>query len=165
MPNSFYSDRLASGTLSVSRLMMLCALTFLGLLGCQDGGMPLYSVQGSLKYAGTKETIPYAGVELRPENPIDDAHRVSIVGSVQEDGTIVFTTFSPGDGVPEGEYRVMLREPPKPSGWDVDDRGGLPPPKIPRKYKSYVTSEITFEVRRQGENRLDIEIEKPAGGR
>ena len=138
----------------------LCALLILSALGCQDGGIKTYHVEGTLKYAGTEETIPGAGIELRPENPGEGQYKGSIVGRVRVDGKIQVTTFEVGDGVPAGTHRVMLTEPPFPEGWDMDTQGP-PPAKIPRKYRSYRTSEITVKVGPDSENRLDIVIEKP----
>ena len=136
------------------------ALALLATLGCGGDGIPTYRVEGTLKYIGTEETLPGAGVELRPSNPAEGEYRGSIAGRVGVDGKIVFTTFEPGDGVPAGKHQVMLMEPPRPRGWDID-RQGPPPRKIPIKYRSYKTSGITLTVEPGGENRLDIEIEKP----
>ena len=138
------------------------ALALLASLGCGSDGIPTYHVEGTLKYVNTDDTLPGAGVELRPSNPGEGEYRGSIVGRVGVDGKIVFTTFKPGDGVPAGTHQVMLTEPPRPWGWDID-RQGPPPKKIPAKYRSYKTSGISLTVEPGGENRLDIEIEKPRG--
>jgi len=37
----------------------------------------------------------------------------------------------------------------------------MPPPKIQPHYKSYSTSGIIFEIKPDGDNRLEIEIEQP----
>ena len=137
------------------------ALSMVGTIGCGQRGIRTYPIQGTLKYRGTEETVSGARVEMRPVDPIDKQHRVTTVGIVQDDGAIEFTTFQPGDGAIEGKHQVILREPPMPRGWDFDERGGPPPPKIPRKYKSYSSSGLTLDVTPGGENRLDIQIERP----
>jgi predicted small lipoprotein YifL len=143
------------------RLAIVSALlTLASLSGCGRGPIPTYKVKATLKYQGTEETVPGARIELRPQDPIDAAHRVSPVGRVHEDGSIQMTTFEPGDGVPAGHYLVVVGEPPKPHGWDVDQQG-MPPRKIPQKYKSYETSDLTLEVRAKGNNLLEIELEHP----
>jgi hypothetical protein len=145
-----------------ARACAIYALIILSAVGCQRNGIATYQVEGTLKYAGTEETIPGAGVELRPEKPSEGEHHGSIVGRVRADGTIVFTTFEPGDGVPAGTHRVMLIEPPFRREWDIDTQGA-PPAKIPRKYRSYQTSGISLTVGPGSENRLEIVVEKPGG--
>jgi hypothetical protein len=147
--------------LSFFPLLGVCGLASLGAVGCDFGGVRAYEIHGTLKYEGTEETIPGARIEMRPEDPVDAGHRVSTVGRVQDDGAIVFTTFEPGDGAVEGRHLIILSEPPFPPGWDFDDRGGLPPPKIPEKYKDYATSDLRFDVSADADNRLDIIIERP----
>ena len=139
----------------------ICLLLVLSIVGCGKKGIRTYEVHGTLGYRGTDTTLPGARVELRPQNPVDNEHRVSTIGIVQEDGTILFTTFKPGDGVIEGKYEVILIEPSAPLDWDMDTQGP-PPRKIPRKYKSFASSGLTIEVTPDGDNRLDIEIEKSA---
>ena len=140
-------------------LSAVCFLFVLSIMGCGKKGIPTYEVHGTFKYRGTDETLPGTRVELRPENPIDQEHRVSTIGTVQEDGTILFTTFQSDDGAIEGKHQVMLIEPPLPEGWDMDTQGP-PPRKIPRKYKSFASSGLIIDVTPDGENRLDIKIEK-----
>ena len=132
--------------------------------GCGDHRVRTYPVEMSVKYKGTQETIPGGGVELQPKNPLDREHRVSCVGRILANGTVVFTTFKPGDGAVEGVHRGMLYEPGIPHNWDIESQGP-PPPTIPARYKTFATSDLTIEVTPGGENHLDIEIEKPQAPR
>ncbi len=142
-------------------LALLITIYMVGAIGCGEGEVQTYPVQGTLRYLGTEETIIGAGVELRPVDPIDKQHSIITVGIVKDDGTIEFTTFKPGDGATEGKHQVLLSEPPTPRDWDFDARRRPPPAVIPKKYKSYSTSELSIDVTKGDNNQLDIQIERP----
>ncbi len=151
MPTSWFKNR----------LLVVFMLSTLGVTGCGKGGLATYPVEGTFKYQGTEDTIPGAKLELRAQARDDKHGQATVTGVVGEDGTITLTTFEKGDGVPSGSYQIILKEPPIPLGWSVDEHGDLPPSKIPEKYKSYSTSDLTVEISPDGENRLDIQIERP----
>jgi len=142
-------------------LTVFTLTTAIGITGCGKGPLQTFSVDATLKYVGTEDTIPEARVELRQQEARKKDERAVVSGVVQENGTITLTTFQEGDGAPAGPYQIMLKEPPIPLDWDVDTHGDLPPAQIPEKYKSYRTSDLTVEITPGGENRLDIQIEKP----
>ena len=81
-------------------------------------------------------------------------------GASADEHLALISSTASADGAPAGNYEVLLGEPPMPGGWDVDEQG-MPPQKIPKKYKDYSTSGISLVVSPDGENRLDILIERP----
>ncbi len=84
---------------------LVCALA----LGCSGKGdrAPLHPVTGQVLYDGK----PAAGVQVffypldtaRPKGAEMNPHAVT-----GPDGTFAVTTYEPGDGVPEGRYKVTL---------------------------------------------------------
>ena len=141
---------------------LMAVACLVGTIGCGREATPTYDVVGKLTYVDSEQTVPGAGVELRPLCPLEDGRRVSIVGVVKEDGSFELSTFKMADGAIAGKHVVMLSEPPPSAGYDWDLEG-QPRAYIPKKYKTFSTSGITFEVTPHGENRLQIEIEKPMG--
>ncbi len=142
-------------------LALSITLSMVGTIGCGESKVQTYPIQGTLRYQGTEEAVIGAGVELRPVDPIDKQHGINTVGIVNDDGTIKFTTFEPGDGATEGKHQVMLSEPPTPRDWDFEAKQRPPPRVIPTKYKSYSTSGLSIDVTKDDDNQSDIQIERP----
>lgn len=83
-------------------------------------------------------------------------------GPIQSDGTFVLGTFQEGDGARVGKYRVLV-SPPGGINPGVPLSEQPPPVRIPKKYQSFKTSGIEFEVDpNQPENRLEITVERLA---
>lgn len=73
-------------------------------------------------------------------------------GEVDENGKVTFTSYSPGDGVPEGEYKVVV---------------GLvmaPPPKpFPVLYRSADRTTIKAKIEAKEKNEVVIAMDSKAG--
>jgi hypothetical protein len=82
---------------------------------------------------------PPVGATIRLE-PVEgfDPKRPIPKGEVQEDGTVAFTTYTGGDGVPEGEYYVC-------AFWYAN---GVPPNKLPARYMDAATSGMRVKIDR-----------------
>ena len=78
-----------------------------------------------------------ATVVLHPAEKIGDPSAVPSRGEVGEDGTVTFSTYTTGDGVPEGEYVVSVF-------W-TDASGRASTNRLPAKYLDPQTS--GFKVR------------------
>src|SRR5262245_59555003 len=107
----------------VSRLL-LGLLFLLALSGC---GQRMRSVEGIVVFSDGK---PLKGgmVIFDPVNP--QGQKVSPRGDIGEDGRFQMSTFTAGDGVHEGQYRVYLT-PPLPA--NPNDLGRVK--FIPAKYE------------------------------
>jgi hypothetical protein len=75
-------------------------------------------------------------------------------GVVKDDGSFVLGTFDKDDGVPLGEYRVMVTWFAKRTTLDAD---GSPLPKnlLPAKYGKFGTSDLTVRIA-EGDNQLPV---------
>ncbi|WP_020472711.1 hypothetical protein [Zavarzinella formosa] len=102
-----------------SSSLMVC-LTIVAALtssGCGGGGKPkTYPVKTVVLVNGAPATG--ASITLHPEaGEWKTQFRNRPAGKVADDGTVKFSTFSPQDGVPAGEYVVTIHWP---AGGDRD---------------------------------------------
>src|SRR5262245_47887033 len=112
-------------------VVLLAALS-----GCSSGR---HRVTGTVTY---EDGTPLTQGTVAGEATID-GKLVGVQGSVQKDGTFEWGTESPGDGAYPGTYRVIVL--PRALGDAEASQGKLP--DVERKYTSYETSKITFEVK------------------
>lgn len=124
------------------------SLALLPLAGC--GGdpniVPVYPTTGTLTMGG--EPFGPTLIHLRP---MKEGGRM-VVGQVDEQGKIKFTTFKTGDGVPAGKYRVL-----------VAMKMGPPPRPMPKIYRSAKASPLMVTVEEKEENELKITMDPKAG--
>ncbi|MEM7311705.1 MAG: hypothetical protein AAF497_01000 [Planctomycetota bacterium] len=102
--------------------------------GCQsepDGRIATHPAMGKVQVKGQpKQGIV---VQLVPdESNLLSSTRLRPGGVSKSDGTFELTTYSSGDGAPEGKYRLVLFWPPT-SGQEFG--GGPGEGKSPKKYK------------------------------
>jgi hypothetical protein len=78
-----------------------------------------------------------------------------------KDGTFTLGSFKPDDGVPPGVYTVAIVGAVQPGASEAEMLG---PPKylIHERFTDPAKSGLTFEVKADGDNFLDITVEKPA---
>jgi len=144
---------------------MLCVAT---LTGCgEKGRLTVYPVRGRVVYRD--RGLPDATVIFQPADANSEAtaRKMHPYGETDSDGNFELHTYIDGDGVPEGQYRVIVIAPSKisPSQGGREDpnrfeqeaspiSGGLIPQELRQKYAQAETSGITVTVK-PGENELD----------
>lgn len=99
-----------------------CAFLLVAVLvGCGDGGMPpLYQVTGKLTIDG--KPVPDATVTFQPITTSETQFARPSVCISGADGTIEPWTMVPGDGLPEGRYRVGVQARTQTSGPPMTER-------------------------------------------
>ena len=133
--------------------MALCVLA-----GCARSGPEVVPVAGKITYAGgpwprggfifftTDE--PAAGMPIRPAWATFDT-----------DGQFQATSFSPGDGLVPGRYKVYIE------AWEKAPEMGaksLPRSLVPKKYPSAKTSDLEIDVAPgQGKITVAWDVPKP----
>ncbi len=124
--------------------------------GIIEGDVPVFPVFGSLTFDG--QPLARAVVTLTPVNlPAGTTWEAPGTGGVTDDnGEFELSTYSHGDGAPEGEYFVMV---------SCEDRtvarsGGEYPELLPEKYQNPVDSGLKVTIR-DGENDfLELQLVK-----
>jgi hypothetical protein len=111
-------------------------------LGCGGPEPPeaVHAVNGQVTYRGK----PAVGAIVVFHKVGADPSSGQPSGKVQDDGTFSLTSYQPGDGAAEGEYRVTI-------SWREAIGGSLSDPdygpeKLPKKYQSPDTSGLTVNV-------------------
>lgn len=112
------------------------------ILGCGGPEPPesVYPVKGQVMYRGK----PAVGAIVVFHKVGADPTAGQPSGKVQEDGGFTLTSYLPGDGAGEGDYRVTV-------SWRESIGGSLSDPdygpeKLPKKYQSPDTSGLTVAV-------------------
>lgn len=113
---------------------------------------PVFPVSAKVSYEGKPATgafVTIRGTGKEPRQPYAD-------GFVEADGTLKLSTYEAFDGVPEGEYAiaVSLQKP-------LYTSEGRPGPNLmPERYADYKTSGLTFIVKRDDDNKLELNLTK-----
>ncbi len=110
---------------------MLAVLSILG--GC-GRGITTYPVRGTVTLDNGE---PLAGATVSME-AVDQS--LSATGQTDAQGRFALSTLKPGDGVPRGKYRALVRPP---MGADPDQPFPMP---FDPKYTRYETSGLEFEI-------------------
>jgi hypothetical protein len=116
---------------------------------------------GSGRYPVTGKVSYEDGSPLVEGNVVGEAtvngKLVSVQGNVGKDGTFAWGGEKAGDGALPGNYRVIVL--PRGLGDSEVSEGILP--AVEKKFTSFETSEITFEVKNK-KNELNIKVTKPS---
>ncbi len=83
--------------------------TFVGCGGGDASRVPVLPVRGKVLLDGNPAVGAY--VEFVQTNPTDATRKISPTCSVDEQGDYLLSTYTAGDGIPEGEYSVLVRWP------------------------------------------------------
>ncbi len=117
------------------------------LLGCGDGlpRQATYQVSGKVLLDG--KPVPGATLVFHPVDPTKFKWKEVAQGRTDDQGNFTLTTYITGDGAPAGEYRVgiALLEVADDDGAD-QVKHSRQRPRIPRKYASHETSQLTAKV-------------------
>lgn len=119
-------------------------------LGCGEsdaGRVPVHPVRGTISFRG--QAMPGALVSLHPKSPEGNTAPTPR-GSVDATGAFTLTTYTGGDGAPEGTYVVTVQwyKPVEQQGEWVSGPNVLPP-----KYATPENSDVEVRVA-AGENQL-----------
>jgi hypothetical protein len=112
---------------------------------------------GQIKFKdGSNLTGVVGVVRFDPETLYTGGSRGASVGSLKSDGSFRMMTSTPGDGVPIGEYRVVLV---------VQNTDGTPADRVHFDYKHFETTpwraNVTVDGKNDFEFRLDPSDERP----
>lgn len=120
----------------------------LALVGCS--GAQLIPVSGTVVWEDGTPATELADGTVGFES-VGQGRRISSVGAIDKSGKFTMMTESPGDGVPPGEYRVVVAEP---SGdADVPAKNILDP-----RFMKFETSGLTVTVTGQPQRDLTLKV-------
>jgi hypothetical protein len=135
----------------------ICVIALVLVGGCgkkkRPNELPVYSVKGRVTFKG--EPMPFAVVTFWPANQ-PFAQALKSRAAADKDGNYQLTTYERNDGVPEGEYAVILYVPLK-----EPDPSELEPPNVPdklnRAYLDPAKSKLRYTVKPEP-NTIDIQL-------
>ena len=99
----------------------------------------------------SRKPVPNGTVSFIPESG------PTATGELKSDGSYTLTTFKSGDGAVPGKYTVIIVAMEDMGNRLPEARSPLPPPIIPDKYTSQVTTDLRAEVK-PGANTIDFEL-------
>lgn len=132
------------------RARRLLFVLILFVTGCGSGRYP---VTGRVSY---EDGSPVEGGTVIGEASVD-GKPVGVQGNIAKDGTFSWGGDKPGEGALPGSYRVIIM----PVALGDSERAQGKRPSISGKYGKYETSGITFELKPQKENVLNITVARP----
>lgn len=138
--------------------------------GGATGGVPVYSVTGTVTMAGAPlgdATVAFAPLDGQP----------TAIGTTDEDGTFKLTTYTYGDGAAEGKYKVLVSKTIMPNGGgggDDDEHGddyesgsehagggtaGGGTSMVPPSYNSKEDTPFEAAVTKDGDNNFEFKVQ------
>jgi hypothetical protein len=135
-----------------SLLAAISALILSTAAGC---GSSLYPVDGKLIWKDGTPATELAGSHVVFEQPDSN---VSARGIVQFDASFKLTTDAPDDGVPAGEYQVLVIEVARKSLGSAES-GAIAPGVMDARFSDPSTSELTAQVE-PGPNNVILSVER-----
>ncbi len=144
----------------MNRRIFLVAVLAVSLAGCGGDGKPAtFPVTVTVTYKG--KPAPGALVVLHPS----DAAREKALGGkpfgkVKPDGTLAITTYSEGDGAPEGDYGVTVQwnEAAK-SMLSLGEEGSGTRDKLSGRYGDPRAPKFKFTIKKGDVNALELKLE------
>jgi len=134
--------------------LLLCCAGLLLAAGCGEPRQHVVPVKGRVLY--NDKPLAFGGVMFQPENGLPAR------GTIQSDGTFTLTTYSNGDGGTVGmnKVRVTCFPSQSPEGAGDASKGELPTAGslIPTRYNDYSTSELTIEIKPEGNDDVVIRL-------
>lgn len=134
--------------------LLTCSLLLL--VGCGEAKVKCYPVRGTVKYANGAK-VRTGVVEFHTED-----NKVSSTGKIQKDGTFVLGTYTPDDGAPEGNHKVIVLQMIINDGFikHSEDHGAPVDPA----YASLQSTPLTAKVEAKENNEVEL-IVQPASRR
>jgi hypothetical protein len=122
------------------------------LAGCSDDDrLPTYQVTGKVVFS---DATPLKGGWVIFENP---EQGLAARGVIDIDGTYRLGTYEESDGAVAGKHFVAITPAP-PDGYDPDE--GHEHPIIHRRFAHMDTSGLEFEVTPDGDNHIEITVDR-----
>ncbi|MDY3559402.1 hypothetical protein R5W23_000394 [Gemmata sp. JC673] len=140
-------------------LFAACALA---LGGCSGDGKPAATPAGG-KVVFNKTTPPVGALVVF--HPTDPAFEKRIGGKpfakVKDDGTFALTTYTEGDGAPDGEYGVTIdwRPPAKETKFSLGDGGATGPAKLNARYSNPQQPFTKLKVKKGEPNQFTFDVD------
>jgi hypothetical protein len=133
-------------------LLGVCCVAFVfsGIAGCGSEAVP-----GAVKTYPVNGTIALDGKPFGPARLVftpGTAESPQPGGLVDASGKITVTTYSAGDGMPAGTYKVSISQDPT-----------TRPPEHPLLYDNSATSTLTVTVAEKGPNDFKLDMDSKAG--
>ena len=139
---------------AVTRALRVALMVVFLVLGTGCAGNRMRPVRGRVHFA---DDSPLRTGKVILDS-VDGLHGAS--GMLAEDGSFELGSLKATDGVPPGQYRVSIVGAAEPPASEADF--GKPPRYlIHPRYFDPAKSGLTFEVKPEGENVLDITVQKP----
>jgi hypothetical protein len=117
--------------------------------GCS--GPRLVPVEGAVVWPDGSPALDLGGGAVEFESA---DRQTSARGEIGPDATFTLSSSKPGDGVPPGEYRVVVVPPPPP--------GEAPSRLIDPRFCKYDTSGLTYTVRPEKNAGVVFKVARPA---
>jgi hypothetical protein len=137
-------------------LLTLAALTA---TGCSDHPKT-YPVSGTVTF---DDGTPVTGGTVEFRNvTMDVSKQVNARGEIGPDGKYQLTTYTPNDGAVAGDHQIAVFPLAQETPGNLSSEP--PPNPIERKYQSYDTSGLTYTVKTDGPNVMDIKVGKKVAG-
>jgi hypothetical protein len=144
----FEADRMRAEPMSILNrrvaTRLLAALGLISAIGCGDGGLATYPVTGTVKVDG--KPAGGAMVTFCPTTGSEELMKLRPIGHVGPDGKFEVTTFNKGDGLPEGDYKILIRWPTKVAGVDENDPRSVGPDRLRGRYMNLERTTFTVKV-------------------
>lgn len=136
-------------------LIVVAILTF-AFVGCEEGRPPLAPLRGRLLF----NDKPVVGAEMvfHPQFEGPGWRPTAVTG---EDGSFEAGTLDPGDGAPEGSYKVTVVWHPA-AGEDGEDQG---PNLLPERYSRVETTDLQAQAGPDAAEPTTLRLTGPARGR
>lgn len=150
-----------SGRTFVRLALSAALISFIGCSGRGDkwtqSRPPVYKATGKVMYQG--KPLEKALVLYHPSNGDHSPY-----GETDAEGNFVLTTFDQADGGPAGSYKVVVTKMEyelKPTPYDTPEESSvarIPKHLLPAKYSKKETTDLTAEIKADGENVTVLEI-------
>ena len=135
-------------------LILLLAASFT-MAGCRQQGQSTYTVSGKVLFP---DDTPVNGGVVEFESTEPETLRLNARGQISPDGSFALDTVGVGEGAVTGRHRAIVRGPYH--RVEIEEGHLAAPPKIDRKFRSYETSGLEFEVQEQP-NHITIVVTPP----
>lgn len=120
-------------------LSLLCLTLSSCLVGCGGGGTPTHSVSGKVSVKG-KGPLTQGTVQFQSD-------QFTGSGGIDAEGNYTLSSSSEGDGIPEGEYTVVLLGTSTGGGYNPDpNASSVEVRHIDPKYEARSTSDLKVKV-------------------